>query len=52
MDETGTWAFGYGYGFPTQELADKRALIECNKNREQYTVLNECKVYMQGNSLF
>lgn len=43
-DNDTTWASGFGYGYRTQEKADKRALRECEINRENYAVSSPCVI--------
>ena len=50
IEGSGKWSGGYSYQFPTQELADKRALEECESNRKNLKVNAECLIYMRGNT--
>lgn len=48
-DRDGRYAWGYGYNYSTQELADARALSECRSRMTEYKVENDCKLYAIGN---
>ncbi|MFT7661263.1 MAG: hypothetical protein ACI89S_002386 [Gammaproteobacteria bacterium] len=43
------WVYGFGYHFPTQNLADDRALAECESRRADRKLETQCSIYMRGN---
>ncbi|KZN57921.1 hypothetical protein [Pseudoalteromonas luteoviolacea] len=49
LDDNGVWGSGFSYGFPTQQLANKRALEECEMQRSKHNIQAECVVYFEGN---
>ena len=44
VEKDGAWVSGYGYGYPNQELANKRALLECEVQKQSRKIIADCFV--------
>lgn len=46
-----SWSYGFSFGYPSQQIANEKALEQCDIYREEFAVENECFLYAEGNDL-